>query len=68
MATENELVYVPQQAVEPWYKHSNFWMGVGSSLLATMIFWYLLRDMQSDASQDGESDQGPKNNESLDIV
>ena len=53
MATENELVYVPQQAVEPWYKTNVFWMGVGSSLLATMIFWYLLHDMESDASQDG---------------
>ena len=51
---DNELVYVPQQEVSVWYKSQPFWIGVGSSLLASFIFWYLLRDMLSDDSQDGE--------------
>lgn len=50
---ENELVYVPQQPVEPWYTTNIFWIGFGSSLFATIVFWYLLHDMPSDASQEG---------------
>lgn len=50
---DNEITFVPYHATEPWYTNQTFWFGVGSSLIASIIFWYLLHDLQSDASQEG---------------
>lgn len=58
---DNEIVYVPQAT--SWLKNENFWIGFASSALAGFVIWYFFHDMQSDASQDGVSDEGPLDKE-----
>ena len=65
MATENEIVMV---ASTPWYRNENFWMGVSSSLIASVIFWYILKDWVVDPYEPNQPDEPEEGEESEDVL
>ena len=57
MAGDVEILYPT-----PWYKNETFWLGVASSLVASVVFWYFINDVIASAEvphknePDGEPD------------